>query len=259
MKKSLLLAILLFASHSIYAASNTQPQHIDPALAKAQQLIKAQDYHAAYQELEGLSEQGNAQATYNLAYLNETGKGVASNPKQALALYQKAAAAGYAKAHYALAQHYSAGRLGLNADPAKAKQHLEQAVQQGSPEASIELAFLLFAEDTPASAQKASQLLAPLIQQKDPQAIHIQALYNINQGLKNTNPALTSQGLDQIKLLAEKGYIPALMMMADIFAKGDIVEQDLAEAEKIYSLLSQDNVPQAKQRLQEVKQQIAAK
>ena len=61
---------------------------VDPAFAKIESLVKANDMTGAYQELEKLAKSGNPQAIYNLGYLTQTGQGTAKDDKKAFKLYQ---------------------------------------------------------------------------------------------------------------------------------------------------------------------------
>src|SRR5690606_41180662 len=59
----------------------------------------------------------------------------------------------------------------------KAKQHLERASVAKFDDASIDLAILLFSENTAASNKTGLQKLQPLISKGNMQAIHAKALY----------------------------------------------------------------------------------
>lgn len=258
MKKILLAALLTCASPYLCAApvAQTVPM-IDPTFKNVQTLIQAKNFTAAYQELEHLSATGNAQATYNLAYLTQMGQGTTQNNAKAVQLYEEAGKKGYAIANYVLAQNYATGGLGLKADEKKARNYLEKASAQGFNDATIELAMLLFAENTPHSNQLALQKLDPLIKKGSPAALHAKSLYDINQGLKNKDQKMLEQGLNQIQDIAQKGYIPALMTMANMLMNGNIIQQDLPEAQKIYTALAKQEIPVAKARLEMVNKMIA--
>ena len=65
------------------------------------------------------------------------------------------------------------------------------------------------------------------------------------------------QGLQSIQNLAQKGYIPALMAVGNMFVNGNIVPQNLPEAKKIFASLAQENVPQAQESLAVVEKMMA--
>ena len=255
MKKIILASIIALSSHLAMAEMATNS--VDPAFAKIEALVKSNDMKGAYQELEKLAKAGNPQAIYNLGYLTQTGQGIAKDEKKAIKLYEEAASKGYPVANYVLGKNYVGGTLGLKQDTKKAKQYLQKASDQGFADATVDFAVLLFAEGTPASDKLALQKLDPLIKKGNYQAVHAKALYDISQGFKNKSEAPIKQGLKSIQDLAQKGYIPALMAVANMFANGNIVPQNLPEAKKIFSALAKENIPQAKESLAAVDKMIA--
>lgn len=258
MKKILFATLLSFSCISAFAA-DTAKGNVDPTFAKAQELIQAKNYPAAYQELERLAKAGNAQALYNLGYLTQTGQGTTKDDKKALKYYQDASAKGYPVASYVLAQSYAVGQLGLAKDEKKVREYLEKSSTQGFDDATVELAVLLFAEGTPASDKLGLQKLDPLVKKDFAPAIHAKALYDITDGLKKKNAAAVNQGLKSIQDLAKKGYIPALMAVGNMLTNGNIIDQNLPEAQKIFSELAKNNVPKAKESLDVVNKLIAEK
>ena len=160
-------------------------------------------------------------------------------------------------ANYVLGKNYAAGTLGLKQDLSKAKQYLERASAANFDDASVDLAVLLFAENTPASNKIGLQKLQPLITKGNMQAIHAKALYDISSGFKNKDEKPIQQGLSSIQDLAKKGYIPALMAVGNMFANGSIVQQNLPEAKKIFAALAQQHIPQAKESLAAVDKMMA--
>lgn len=90
MKKIILASIIAFSSHLAMAEMATNS--VDPAFAKIEALVKANDMKGAYQEL---AKAGNPQAIYNLGYLTQTGQGTAKDEKKAIKRYEEAASKGY--------------------------------------------------------------------------------------------------------------------------------------------------------------------
>jgi len=259
MKKLILAALLSISSSITVFAADVPKSELDPAFAKAQELIQAKNYTAAYQELDRLAKTGNAQAIYNLGYLTQTGQGTTKDESKALKLYQEASTKGYPVASYVLAQSYATGQLGLNKDDKKAKEYLDKSSSQGFDDATIELAVLLFSEGKPASDKLALQKLDPLLKKNFPPAIQTKALYDITEGLKKKNATTVNQGLKAIQDLAQKGYIPALLTVANMMTNGNLIAQNLPEAQKIFSELARQNVPKAKESLEVVNKLIAEK
>ena len=249
MKKILLASILSFAAFSTFAETGT-----DPAFAKVEQLMKSKNYNAAYQELDKLAKTGNAQALYNLAYLTQMGQGTAKDDKKALSLYQQSAAKGYSVASYVLAQSYANGELGLAKDAKKSQEFLEKSSAQGFDDATVELAVLYFSNN---EDQKGLQKLDPLLKKGNLQALHAKALYDLSLGYKTKNEATFKQGISTIESLAQKGYTPALMTLANMLTNGNILKQNLPEAKKIYTALAAEKIPKAKESLDVVNKLIA--
>ncbi|HBG82885.1 MAG TPA: hypothetical protein DDX00_03735 [Acinetobacter radioresistens] len=249
MKKILLASLIAVTSTFSMAAPSSDK---NPAFEQIEQLIKANDYTTAYQQLQKLAQEGNPQALYNLGYLTQVGKGVTKNEQQALKYYQQASEKGYVVADYVLANNYVTGGLGLPKDEKKAREYLEKASNAGFDDATVQLAVALFSENKPASDQQALKRLDPLIKKNSMPAIHTKALYDISTGIKNKQETKVNQGLQSIQNLAKKGYMPALMAVGNMLANGTIVQQNLPEAQKIFSALAQQNVPRAKESLDTV-------
>lgn len=255
--KKILCAGLIALSSQFALAAEAPAAGVDPEFAKIETMVKANNMTGAYQALDKLAKQGNAQAMYNLAYLTQSGQGTAKNEKKAIELYEQSAAKGYPVANYVLGKNYIAGTMGLKTDPAKAKQYLEKASAQGFDDASVDLAVLLFSENKPESDKAGLAKLDPLVKKGNYQAIHAKALYDISTGFKNKDEKPIQQGLNSIQDLAKKGYIPALMAVGNMFTNGNIIPQNLPEAQKIFTALAKENVPQAKESLATVNKMIA--
>jgi len=100
--------------------------------------VEKQDYTKAYQVFRELSEQGNAEAQYNLAILYRQGKGVKQDKKLALEWFEKSAAQGLASAEYYLGNLYDTGDT-VTRDPAIAVQWYKKAAEKGNPMAQSNL------------------------------------------------------------------------------------------------------------------------
>lgn len=252
MKKILIASLLALSAFSTNAA--TEKSTINPTFAKVQEYLQQKNFTAAYKELDNIAKTGDAQAMYNLGFMTQTGQGTSKDDKKALKLYQDSSDKGYSVASYVLAQSYALGELGLTKDMNKSRQYLEKSSSQGLDDATIELAVQYFAEG---KDKEALQKIDPLIKNGNAQAIHTKALYDITQGYKNKNEATVKQGLEAIQGLATKGYVPALMAVANMMTNGNIIQQNLPEAKKIYTALAKDNIPNAKESLEVVNKMIA--
>ena len=257
MKKILLAGLIAVSSSLTYAEVAAPAQN--SVFAPVEKLVQAKDYPGAYKELEKIAKTGNAEALYHLAFLTQVGQGTAKDEKKALDLYQQSAKKGYAVANYALAKIYLGGGLGQKQDTQKAKQYLQAAAKAGFEDANVDLAVMLFSENKAESDKQGLAKLAPLIKKNHPQAIYAKALYDINLGFKNKDEKSVKNGLTGIQQLAEKGYIPALIAVGNMFINGNIIDQDLTKAKEIFTLLAQKNVPNAKESLALVEKMLAEK
>ena len=254
MKKILLASLIAVSSQ--FALAGNAPQ-VDPAFAKIETLVKAKNFNEAYKELDKLAQTGNAQAIYDLGFLTQAGQGTTKNDAKALELFKQSADKGYPIANYLLGKTYLSGGLGVKPDQSAAKSYLEKAAKLGVDEANVDLAALYFSENKDASNKKGLKLLDPLVKKDNPQALHLRALYDINSGVKEKNETTVKSGLNSIQTLAQKGYVPALMEMGNILATGKLVQQNLPEAKKIFSMLAEKNVPHAKEAVDAVSNLMA--
>ncbi|MEJ2179575.1 MAG: tetratricopeptide repeat protein, partial [Gammaproteobacteria bacterium] len=96
------------------------------------------DYQDAYAIWEGLAEEGNAIAQFNIAHMHEVGEGVEKNAVEALKWYQRAAGQGYAEAQNNLGILYSNG-IGAPRDQKQSAYWTEMAANQGLPNAQFQM------------------------------------------------------------------------------------------------------------------------
>ncbi len=100
MKKLVLATVLALSAQ--FALANTVKDQVDPQFQKVEAMVKANNFKGAYDALNQLASQGNAQALYNLGYLTQTGQGTTKDEKKAIQLYEQAASKGYPVANYVL-------------------------------------------------------------------------------------------------------------------------------------------------------------
>ncbi len=258
MKKLLIASLITLASHSVFAAEKTATAK-NSVFAKATQLYEAKNYPAALQEMQRLADTGNAQAIYNLGTMTQEGKGTTQDNTKAIKYYQDASTKGYGPATLVLARAYHHGNLGLAKNPQKYKELLDRAAKQGSEEAIVEYADLLFKQGKPEYDQVAIKILRPLLRNDYPPAQNLKAVYDLGIGVKNKNPIMQRQAIESLYELVKKGYAPSMMIMGNMLANGGVVDQNLEEAKTIFSQLAKVNYPNAKESLVQVEHAIAAK
>ena len=258
MKKLLIASLILAASHSTFAADKKTTAKND-VFAKATQLYEAKDFSGAFQEMQRIANTGNAQAIYNLGYMHQVGQDTTRDEKKALQYYQDASNKGFGQASYTLAQVYRNGTLGVTKNSQKYKEFLDKASNQGSDDAIVESAKLLFEQGKPEYDQLAVQKLLPLLRKGSQPAVHLKAIYDLSIGVKNKNPIMQQQAVESLQGLAKKGYAPSLMVLGNMLANGGIVDQDLEQAKNIFTRLAAANYPNAKESLVKVEEAISAK
>ncbi len=92
--------------------------------------FEAKEFRRAWQMLEPLSDQGNANAQYRCAIMIQNGLGVIAQPKTAAILMQKAAEQNLGLAQHGLGVMYLFGE-GVEKDPTEAVHWLESAGESG--------------------------------------------------------------------------------------------------------------------------------
>lgn len=136
---------------ALIALSITLMTHADEtSWQRYEQLIRSRDYAAAATLLQGLSQQQDARACYELAQLYRSGKGVNTDPVRARALLEMAAKQGHRDSQYLLGVFYLKG-IGGEKDPAQAAHFLRLSEQQGHPKAAGMLAQITAPQQEPAT------------------------------------------------------------------------------------------------------------
>lgn len=238
----------VFANQTI--TENSNPREL------AEKFYFSQHYADAFKEYERLAKTGDAQSLYNLAFMTRHGQGTKKDEKKALRYYQQAAKKHVAQAHMALAEAYLFNELGLKYDPVQVKKHLQQASNLGFKDAHIELANLYFSEGSQKADQQALLILKPLLEQNDLAALHLKAVYDLKQGLQQSNESRLMEGLKTLESLTKQGYIPSMMAVGTMMMYGEVVPQNLDMAKTLFTILVQNNIPTAQERLTEVERML---
>jgi enhanced entry protein EnhC len=119
------------------------------------------DFNEALKYYQAAADKNNEKAMLALARMYRYGLGVTKNPKMAAELYQKLALRQNAYAQYQLATYYLDGTAG-ELSPAKGKQLLQQASDNGSPQARKAL------QRMEAQAQAKVSFIEPIVLNKAP-------------------------------------------------------------------------------------------
>lgn len=120
---------------------NAEAQHDLAVIYTAGRTNVPQNFERAAYWFEKASDQGIANARYNLGVLYHQGLGVDQDLKEAINWYEKAAQLGHGEAQYNLGIAYIEG-IGVDYDPARAAQYFEAAAATGVPEAAFNLGLI---------------------------------------------------------------------------------------------------------------------
>ncbi len=120
---------------------NAEAQHDLAVIYTAGRDNVPQNFERAAYWFEKASNQGIANARYNLGVLYHQGLGVDQDLEKAIDWYQQAAALGHGEAQYNLGIAYIEG-IGVQYDPSLAAQYFQSAAATGVPEAAFNLGLI---------------------------------------------------------------------------------------------------------------------
>lgn len=100
--------------------------------------------------------------------------------------------------------------MGISKNSQKYKEYLDKASNQGSEEAIVESANILFRQGKPEYDQLAVQKLLPLLRKGYQPAVHLKAIYDLSLGVKNKNPIMQQRAVESLQDLAKKDIHPRL-------------------------------------------------
>ncbi len=201
-------------------------------IRKRVELAKLNVYKKEYEKARVLFMQaielGSSDAAYYLALLYVNGNGVDKNLAIAKNWYTVAANGGYVIAQYELGVLYSLSSQQNRSDFKKAWKWLSLASKNGNNDASNDLAVLYSKQK---QYQKAFDILQPSVEDK-----HAASMYTLSQfylfGLGVT--LNSARALSLLDASANKKYIPAMLLLARLYAKGEHVEKDTSKSEAFY-------------------------
>lgn len=258
LKKIMLVVMLASCSMMSFANNNLEQIVNDPNnfRAQAEKAYLEKRYTEAFKWYERYSNLGDGQSSYNVAHMLRYGQGTKQDYKKALKYYQKASKLNFPMAHMALADIYLLGDMGVKADLQQAKYYLDKAYKQGHQPAGLELANIALNENTEASVKQALEILQTLSDANNFDAMYLKAVHDLGLGLRTANEATLTQALRTLEHLTKQGHIQSMMVVAYMLAYGEVIPQNLPMAHNLYSILVQNNVPTAKERLAEVEKMM---
>lgn len=197
-------AMIAQSDKNSVASTDTQPM-LKQMLKHALFAYATSDYQTAYQRLNSLALQDNADAQYYLATLYDDGRGVEANPAMAAFWYRRAAKLGHVNAQYNIGVAHANGD-GVQKNMIDAVRWWRVAAISGSINAQFNLGIMYLKGDgIRRDASEAVHWWNKAAQQGDPAAqYNLGALYANGQGVsQNVHTALNwwtraaEQGFEQ--------------------------------------------------------------
>ena len=167
-----------------------------------------------------LTRDGVPAAEYNLAAMHLRGELPNANPREALRLMTRAAAAGFVTAIYGLAQMHELGQGGLRVDLVKANRWYQHAAEAGSVDGQVAIA----------------------------------TAYYLGRGAPK-DPALAARWF---RVAAQGGDVGAMYIYASMVESGDGVERDLNEARYWYGVAARNGDEAAPSKVKELNARLGA-
>lgn len=207
------------------------------------------------------AETGSPPTRHVLATMVYTGTfGVPKDPARGLALLQSSADDGYVPALFDLGQAWYGGQLGFTADQTKATEYFKNAAagaEASTPEGKLLIGLLLLdgAPGVPSDHARAARLIQSAADagfgpaQFQMGRIKVAGLI----GVTKDAPA----GIALLELAWAQNVHEATMFLAEVYARGNFVPQDLAKAEKWLQRAVDAGVKQAEPGLKQVRDEIA--
>lgn len=241
-------------------------------------LAEKGDYVNAVIQFRRLAGEGDNNATFALAMLYRLGLGVAQSneaartlfkqaadrdhlssqvelasffededPQKALALIQKASAAGLPRANLKLGHCYETGHLGLGKNPQRAFSHYQKAAEAGMSVGKGELARCYdLGIGTSIDSVRATALYRQAASNGVVGAqLALAQRYFEGQGVMQDQKA----AVDWLKTAANNGSREAQFQLGDYYEKGNHLPQDYDKAGRYFSAAAKQGSPVARQRL----------
>lgn len=250
----------------------TKAKTIESHYQRGQQALLLKDNKEAIKYLKLAADEGHSQAAFTLGYHLS-----ASNPKEAVVYLQKAAEKGHPEALFEMGIAYAEGTLVAKNDKRAAESYY-QAAKQGHVDAAVGLAVLyLQGKGVPHDLKKGVSLLEEAANKGNASAqYNLALLYETGEGIqqntekfskymhlaaKNGSPEAQhrvglfyfdddpKQAVQYLMLAANQGHPNAQFLLAIAYEEGRGVEQNPAEALKLYQKAAKNGHAQANDEL----------
>lgn len=219
------------------------PPSVAPVEESGSEAFARGEYAIAAQLFKKASDQGDTAAQEKLAWLYETGKGVAQDYRKAVALYEIAAAHGSTVALSNLARMYYEGR-GVGRNYAKTAELLDQAAALGSADAMAHLAWLFErGEGVQQNYHVAAAFYQKAVEKGNLRAaVALGVLYELGRGVEQNY----TQAADLYQEPAQRGDPEAQTNLANLYSDGKGVTQDYGKAIELLEQAVAQNYPRAR-------------
>jgi hypothetical protein len=233
----------------IASATTAKPmtQEQETAFMKGMQAYESKRFSNAFAAWLALAEQGVADAQFNVGAMYMNGRGVKADGKQAIPWLEKAAAQGLVDAYYSLGRLYQVGQ-DVPADPAKAASYLKVAAEAGQSRAMKHLGQVLLRLPADGPGAEARGWLSKAIAAGDLGARYWLGMSYLQGqgGAQDVN-----KGIAELTAATEERNISAMIVLANLYEQGSLVEQNDRLAFRFFTRAAQLGNDEAQVRLAE--------
>ncbi|MFW5454236.1 tetratricopeptide repeat protein [Thioalkalivibrio sulfidiphilus] len=247
MKQTLILILLLTLGLALNAQAEALPWSEQAAAGRDAKALESMAHAHLDQEtpdptqaalwLESAAKAGSGSAMAHLAWLHAEGLGVKKDGGQAVYWYEQAVDAGEVQHTLSLGWAYLRGEL-VPRDRAQSEDWFRKGIEADYPQARIALASVLIADafggQAPERALEAEALLQPALE-AEPQLVSYFLARLYVEGIGDVERDMT-RGFAYTRMAAELGHAQMQGWLGRMYADGDGVEADPAEALKWASL-----------------------
>jgi len=201
-----------------------------------------------YEIREGVAQNGDVDAKYDVGVANFVARGTAQNHEQAATWFQRAADRGHAGAHYYLGYMYAAG-VGREADAAKSTEHYLQAAELGHADAQYLIGSRYANGDgLPRDGQEAAKWMSRAADRGVPGAQYYMGQLQ-ELGQRGTRPDPVA-AMRLYRAAAGQGHVAAQNRLGELYLAGRGVGRDLEEAYLWFSIAdNQAQVEEVRRRM----------
>lgn len=239
--------------------SEAESNQLSPSILKSQDMFDEAaedynrgDYKLAFQKLQFLADQGDAEVQLTLGYMYRDGKGVAQDDPDAVEWFRKAAKQGHAQAQFELGEFYYVGSRKIPQDYYEAVDWYRKAAAQGLAKAQLMLggAYTL-GKGVQRNDREGEKWIRRAAEQGHGAAqLSLGAIYEEGRGVpqdKHESLKWYRKAVQVLRKNAEQGDGMAQFSLGLMYVKGRGTIQDYVEAHKWLNLAVSRGVPEAVQ------------